>query len=182
MLPILLALAFIAILVLIAITGQPDEFAVSRRIKIAAPADAVFPYVNELRNWEAWSPWAKLDPNCKMTYDGPPAGTGANYAWSGNNKVGVGRNTITQSVPNELVRFRLEFQKPMVATNDVEFTFDSDDGQTVVTWAMHGKNSLGGKIFGLFMNCEKMCAKQFDKGLAQLKSAVEKTGKTAVHA
>jgi Polyketide cyclase / dehydrase and lipid transport len=173
MLPILLALAFIAILVVIVITGQSDEFAVTRRIKINAPAASVFPHVNELRNWTAWDPWSKLDPNIKMNYDGPPGGVGASYAWSGSSKVGMGRNTITQSVPNELVRFRLEFQKPMVATNSVEFTFRSEDGQTLVTWTMLGKNSLGGKIFGLFMNCEKMCAKQFDQGLAQMKSVVE---------
>ena len=62
-----------------------------------------------------------------MNYEGPPAGVGASYAWSGSNKVVAGRNTITQSVPNKLVRFKLEFQKPMVATNTVEFTFDSDE-------------------------------------------------------
>jgi Polyketide cyclase / dehydrase and lipid transport len=182
MLPILLALAFIVILLFIAIAGQPDDFIVSRRIKIVAPATNVFPQVNELRNWTAWDPWSKLDPNLKMTYDGPPAGTGASYAWSGNGNVGAGRNTITQSVPNELVRFRLEFQKPMVATNTAEFTFDSDDGQTTVTWTMSGKNSLGGKIFGLFMNCEKMCASQFDKGLAQMKSVAEAQASTVAHA
>jgi hypothetical protein len=182
MLPILLALAVIAILLIVVFTGQSDDFAVSRRIKIAAPADAVFPHVNELRNWPAWDPWSKLDPNIQMTYDGPPSGTGASYAWSGNNKVGSGRNTITESVPNELVRMRLEFQKPMVATNNVEFTFHPDGGQTMVTWTMSGKNTLCGKIFGLFMNCETMCGKQFDKGLAQLKLIVEKADKTAVHA
>jgi Polyketide cyclase / dehydrase and lipid transport len=182
MLPVLLALAFIIILLVIVVAGQPDDFFVSRRIKIAVPAEVVFPHVNELRNWEAWSPWSKLDPNIQMTYEGPPAGTGASYAWSGNNKVGAGRNTITESVPNELVHFRLEFQKPMVATNDVEFTFRPEGSQTLVTWAMSGKNSLGGKIFGLFMNCEKMCGDQFDKGLAQLKSVVERASKTAVHA
>jgi hypothetical protein len=182
MLPVLLALAFIIILLVVVFVGQPDDFAVSRRIKIAAPADAVFPHVNELRNWPAWDPWSKLDPNIQMTYDGPPGGVGASYAWSGSNKVGVGRNTITESVPNELVRFRLEFQKPMVATNNVEFTFQPDGSQTLVTWTMSGKNTLCAKIFGIFMNCEKMCGKQFDKGLAQLKSAVETTGKTAVRA
>ncbi|HTR41129.1 MAG TPA: SRPBCC family protein [Pseudomonadales bacterium] len=176
MLPILLALVFIALLIVIVITGQPDEFAVTRRIKINAPAGSVYPQVNELRNWEAWSPWARLDPNCKMVYDGPPGGVGASYSWSGSNKVGVGRSTVTQSVPNELVRFRLEFQKPMVATNTVEFTFRSDDGQTTVAWAMSGKNNLAGKIFGLFVNCEKMCGKQFDQGLAQMKSVVEGAG------
>jgi hypothetical protein len=174
---ILLALAFIIILLIVVVAGQPNEFAVSRRTKIAAPAERVFPQVNELRKWEAWSPWAKLDPNCKMTYDGPPAGIGAGYAWAGNNKVGAGRSTITQSVPGQLVRLKLEFLKPMTATNTAEFTFQSDGSQTVVAWSMLGKNSFGGKVFGLLMNCEKMCGNQFDKGLANMKAMVE-TGKT----
>ena len=180
MLPILLGLAFIVILLAVVLVGQPNDFVVSRRTKITAPPEQVCPYVNELRKWEAWSPWAKMDPNCQMTYDGPPAGLGASYAWVGK-KVGAGRSTITQSVPDQLVRFKLEFIKPMVATNTAEFTFQSDGSQTLVTWSMMGKNSFGGKVFGLLMNCEKMCATQFDNGLAQMKSAVE-TNKTSVRA
>jgi hypothetical protein len=181
MLPILLALAFIALILIVVVAGQPNEFIVSRQIKIRAPAEQIFPHVNELRNWEAWNPWGALDPNCKMTYEGPPAGIGASYSWSGNNKVGAGSNTITESRPNELVRLRLEFLKPMTATNTAEFTFQPDGGNTVVTWAMSGKRNFPGKLFGLVLNCDKMCAGQFDKGLAQLKSSVEATaGKLAV--
>lgn len=173
MLPIFLALAFVALLLFIAIAGQPDEFVISRRTKMAAPPALVFPRVNELRNWEAWNPWGKLDPNCQMTYAGPPAGVDASYAWTGNSKVGAGRNTITESRPGELVRLRLEFFKPMTATHTAEFTFQPEGSQTVVTWAMSGKNSGGGKIFVFFMNCDKLIGKQFEKGLAQLKSLVE---------
>jgi Polyketide cyclase / dehydrase and lipid transport len=173
MLPILLALAFIILLLAIAVAGQPDDFAVSRRAKITAPPPQVFPHVNELRKWEAWNPWGKLDPHCKMTYHGPPAGVGASYSWAGNNKIGAGSSTITQITPDALVRLRLEFLKPMTATNTAEFTFQPDGAQTLVTWSMFGKNSFGGKVFGLFMNCEKMCGNQFEKGLAQLKSVVE---------
>jgi Polyketide cyclase / dehydrase and lipid transport len=133
MTPIVLALVFIAIILIVVIAGQPSEFAVSRQITIAAPPELVFPHVNELRNWEAWNPWGTLDPNCKMTYDGPPAGVGASYSWSGSNKIGAGCNTITESRRNELVRFRLEFQKPMVATNTAEFTFQPSGEKTVVT-------------------------------------------------
>jgi hypothetical protein len=80
-----------------------------------------------------------------------------------------------------LVRLRLEFLKPMTATNTAEFTFQPDGGNTVVTWAMSGKRNFPGKLFGLVLNCDKMCAGQFDKGLAQLKSSVEATaGKLAV--
>lgn len=173
MLPILLALAFIGILLIIFLAGQPDEFVVSRSATLSAPPDKIFPHVNELRKWEAWNPWGNLDPNAKMTYDGPPAGVGAAYAWSGNNRVGQGRNTIIDSQPSGLVRLRLDFEKPMKATNIAEFTFRAEGRQTVVTWQMTGKNDLTGKVFKLLVNFDKMCGGQFEKGLASLKSVVE---------
>lgn len=175
MLPIILALVFIALILIVVVLGQSNEFVVSRQIKISAPADQIFPRVNELRNWEAWNPWGALDPNCQMKYDGPPSGAGASYSWSGNNKIGAGRNTITESTPNESVRFRLEFFKPMVATNTAEFTFQNSGGKTVVTWTMSGKRNFPGKLFGLLLNCDKMCGDQFDKGLVKMKSLVEAT-------
>ncbi len=173
MLPVILALAFIALILIVVVAGQPNDFTVSRQIRIAAPREQVFPRVNELRNWEAWNPWAALDPTCRMTYAGPPAGVGARYEWSGNNKIGAGSNTITESRPYEWVRFRLEFLKPMVATNTAEFRFLDDNGQTLVTWTMSGKRNLPGKLFGLVLNCDKMCGDQFEKGLASLKSLAE---------
>ena len=183
LMPILVGLAVIVVLFLIIVATRPSDFRVSRSAAIAAPPEKVFPHVNELRNWEAWNPWGRLDPNCKMTYDGPPAGVGASYAWAGNNQVGEGRNTITESKPNELVRFRLEFAKPMKATNTAEFTFRPDGNQTIVTWTMSGKNNFAGKAFGLVVNCDKMIGGQFEKGLAQLKSLEEAAAeKIPVHA
>jgi len=173
MIPILLALAFIALLFIIIVVGQPDEFKVSRSAKISAPPEQVFPHVNDLHAWEAWSPWAKLDPSAKNTFDGPATGGGSSMAWAGNNKVGTGKMTITESRPGEFVRFRLDFQKPMKATNSAEFTFRPEGGQTVVVWSMAGQNSFMGKMFGLLMNCEKMCGGQFEKGLATLKTVAE---------
>ncbi len=174
MLPILLALAFIAIIFIIVIAGRPDEFTVTRAANISAPPEKIFPHVNDLHQWEAWSPWAKLDPNSKSTFSGADAGAGAAMAWEGNNKVGTGKMTITESQPSGLIRFRLDFQKPMQATNTAEFTFRPEGGQTVVTWSMTGKSNFVGKIFGLFMDCEKMIGGQFEKGLASLKSLTEK--------
>ena len=174
MLPILLALAFIAILVIIVIAGQPDEFTVTRAANISAPPEKIFPHVNDLHQWEAWSPWAKLDPNAKYTFSGADAGTGAAMAWEGGKKVGAGQMTITESQPSGLIRFRLDFQKPMSATNTAEFTFRAEAGQTVVTWSMAGKSCSLSKVFGLFMDFDKMCGDQFEKGLASLKSVTEK--------
>lgn len=174
MLPVLLALVIIGLLLLVIIAGRPDEFTVLRSIKIAVPPEKVFPHVNELKKWDAWSPWAKIDPNCKMTYIGPPAGVEASYSWAGNTKVGEGKLTIIESAPRSLIRLRLEFLKPFKATNTAEFKFTPEGGETLVTWSMTGKNNFFFKVFGLFMDCDTMVGKDFEKGLASLKGVAEK--------
>src|SRR5258706_10085352 len=173
MVPILLALAFIALLLVIVVAGQPDEFKVSRSANISAPPEKVFPHVNDLHKWEAWSPWARLDPDAKSTFEGAASGTGAAMSWSGNKKIGEGRMGITESRANELIRFKLEFLKPFKATNTAEFTFRPEGNQTVVTWSMFGKANFMSKAVGLFMDCDKMVGGQFEQGLAQMKSVPE---------
>ena len=53
-----------------------------RSLAIAAPPDAVFPHMNDLKKWMAWKPWGKVDPNMKLTYGGPASGVGSNYSWA----------------------------------------------------------------------------------------------------
>jgi len=173
MLPILLALAFIAIIFFVVIAGRPDEFVVSRSTIISAPPEKVFPHVNDLHAWEAWSPWAKMDTNAKNAYEGAASGVGAAMSWDGNKKVGAGRMTIVESAPNGLIRIKLEFLKPFKATNTAEFTFKPDGNQTAVMWSMSGKNNFFFKAFGLFVNCDKMIGGDFEKGLAAMKAVTE---------
>ncbi len=177
MIPILLALAIIAILFLVLLLGRPDEFTVVRSATITAPPPNVFEQVNDFHNWDAWSPWAKLDPACKNSFSGAAAGKGAGFAWDGNNKVGAGRMTITESQTPELIRIHLEFLRPFKATNTTDFAFQPRGHHTLVTWTMTGKNNLLSKVFGLFVDCEKMVGNDFEKGLASLKAIVEATPK-----
>lgn len=170
---ILIGIAVVVLLFLALVAAQPSQFRVSRSATISAPAAIVFAQVNDFHNWEAWSPWAKLDPNAKNTFSGPDSGVGAGFAWSGNNKIGAGRMTITESRPNELIHINLEFLRPMKASNLTEFTFKSDGGNTVMTWTMSGKNNFVAKVFHMVIDCSKMIGGQFDKGLAQIKSISE---------
>jgi hypothetical protein len=176
MLPILLAIAFIAIIFFVVIAGRPDEFIVTRTARMAVSPAIIFAQVNDFHKWEAWSPWAKMDPNCKNTFSGAPAGKDAEFAWDGNKKVGAGRMTISESRPGDLIRIELEFLKPFKANNTAEFTFKPEGSQTVVTWSMSGKNNFFFKAFGLFLDCDKMIGKDFEKGLAAMKSMVETSG------
>ena len=152
---------------------QPSEFDVSREATIAATPADIFPYVNTTRAWESWSPWAKIDPNAKFTYEGAESGVGAITHWEGNMQVGTGTSTITESIPDERVKFQLDFAKPMKGTNTAEFIFVPADGGTKVTWSMTGHNNFIAKAMSLVMDCEKMVGEQFDKGLANLKTLAE---------
>ena len=129
--------------------------------------------MNDFHNWEAWSPWAKLDPAAKATFEGPSTGTGAIFKWVGNKEVGEGSMTITESRPSDLIRIKLEFLRPFEATNSAEFTFKPEGNRTAVTWSMEGKNNFIAKAVCLFMNMDKMVGGQFEQGLAQMKAVVE---------
>jgi len=168
-----LTIAAIVVVFSIVVVIQPSDFRVSRSAKMNAPPSAAFGQVNDYHNWDAWSPWAKLDPNAKVTFEGPTSGTGAKFSWSGNDKVGAGRQTIVESKPDELIRINLEFEKPFKGTSTAEFTFKPEGDQTLVTWTMFGKNDFMGKAVSLFMDCDKMVGSEFEKGLASMKTIVE---------
>jgi hypothetical protein len=170
---ILLGLAIVLAVFLVVVAMQPSDYRVSRSATMAAPPSAIFPHVNELKKWEPWNPWGKLDPAMKLTYSGPEGGPGASYAWVGNSEVGEGKMTITESRTNELVGFKLEFFKPMAAVSLSEFTFKPEGEKTTVTWTMDGKNNFIGKAFCLFMNMDTMIGSSFEKGLADLKAIAE---------
>ena len=174
---ILIAVAVIIVVMVVIVALQPTEFRVARSTTISAPAPAVFAQVNDFHKWEAWNPWGRIDPAMKQTYEGAPAGTGAIYTWAGNNEVGEGRMTIIESRPSDLIRVRLEFFKPLVATNTAEFTFKPEANQTVVTWSMFGEKNFMAKAIHLFISMDKMIGGQFEQGLVSMKSIVEAPAK-----
>ena len=170
---ILIAVAAIVAIFLIVVAMQPSEFRVERSTTIAAPAETVFAQVNDLHKWDAWSPWAKLDPDAKISFEGPDAGTGAIAKWTGNSQVGEGTMTVTESKQNELIKINTDIVKPMEVSNVTEFTFKPEGAQTHVTWTVSGHQNFIGKAFCLVMNGKKMMGGMLEKGLSQLKSVAE---------
>jgi hypothetical protein len=169
------------LIVLAAVSGfiayvslQPNTFKIARSAVVDAPPERIYPEINDLHNWEKWSPWAKLDPNQTTAYDGSPLGAGSTLQWSGNNKVGAGKMTIKESSQNERIRIKLEFSRPMQAVNDVQFDLKPiGDTRTEVLWTMSGRNEFMAKAVHAFMNMDKMVGGQFEQELADLKALVE---------
>ena len=173
-------LAIIGVVVVVAIAGillyaatKPDSFRVQRVVLINAPSDKVFPLINDIKAWTAWSPYEKKDPAMKRTYGAVTAGKGATYAWEGNKEVGQGSMEIVESSPQKIV-IKLDFLKPFEAHNIGEFMLEPKGDSTSVTWAIYGPSPYMSKVVGTFMNIDELIGRDFEKGLADLKAAAEK--------
>ena len=168
----LVAFAGVAVL-LVAASFRPDTFRVQRSVRIAAPAAAVHPLINNLAQMNSWSPFVKRDPNLKGSYRGPSAGAGAGYDFQGNREVGSGSLDILASAP-EKVTLRLHMREPMEGVNTVEFLLVPQGDTTEVTWAMHGPTPYVSKLLGMVMDMDKMIGGAFESGLAELKQRAER--------
>jgi hypothetical protein len=168
-----IGLLVLLVVLLLFIATRPAKFRIERSAQMSVSSAAVFALLNDFHQWGKWSPWEKLDPTMKKTFSGSESGTGAEYAWSGNNKAGEGRMTMLDSKPNEQLSIRLVFLKPFPATNLTTFKIETASGGTTVHWIMEGKNGFAGKAFALLMNMDKMLGASFEEGLANLSKAAQ---------
>jgi len=168
---IVLALAVVAVLIMAA--TKPDSFSVQRAAVINAPAEQVFPLIADFHEWRKWSPWEDRDPALKRTYDGAERGKGAVYAWEGNRNVGSGRMEILEANAPSLVKIKLDFLKPFEAHNIAEFTILPQGNATNLSWVMRGPAPFMSKVMQVFMSFDKMIGKDFETGLARIKSVSE---------
>lgn len=172
------AIGIIVILLIAAVLAfaatKPDSFRVQRAASIKAPPEKIFPFINDLRNFGAWSPYEKKDPAMKRSFSGPASGKGAVYEWDGDKNVGQGRMEIADTAPPSKVTIKLDFVRPFETHNMVEFTLAPKGDSTDVTWAMQGPAPYVAKLMHVFFDMDSMVGKDFEAGLANLKSLAEK--------
>jgi carbon monoxide dehydrogenase subunit G len=171
--PIAIAVVVVVGGFLIYAATRPDTFRVERTATIKAPPERIFPLINDFQRWGAWSPFEKKDPAMKRTLSGAPSGSGAVYEWDGNKEIGQGRMEIVESLPPSRVTLKLDFTRPFEAHNIVDFTLEPRGDSTQVTWAIHGPSPFISKVMGIVFNMDKMIGKDFEAGLAALKTVSE---------
>jgi uncharacterized protein YndB with AHSA1/START domain len=171
---IAIALAAVIAIVLIVAAMRPGTFRVQRSIDINAPAEKIFPLINDYRHWGSWSPYENLDPAMQRTFSGAPSGKGSVYEWNGDKNVGRGRMEILDVTPASKIVIKLDFFSPFEAHNTAEFTMQPKGNATNVTWAMQGPVPYMMKIMHMFMNMDRMCGDQFQQGLTSMKAVAER--------
>ncbi len=171
MMILLYVLAGIVALILILLIVLPSNVHVERSITINAPAEKAFEQVNELKNWNNWSPWNKIDPDMTIEYSAPSKGQGASYTWRSDHKsVGNGTLTLSEVEENKKIVNALSFEK--WGDNSSTMFFDGENGSVKVKWVMDNEFKGFMKFFAPMM--KKTLTKQFDEGLANIKAIAEK--------
>ncbi|MBP8823196.1 MAG: SRPBCC family protein [Flavobacteriales bacterium] len=170
---ILLGLALLLAIILLLASTKPDTVHYERSTVIHAAPDMILPHITDFHRWTPWSPWEKLDPAMKREFTGNPEGVGAKYAWSGTKKAGTGTMEILEA-DSAGVKIDLRFIKPWRSDCIALFEFTPQANGTFVRWSLDGPNTFMGKVFGLFMDMDKLVGKDFEAGLAGLKGEVEK--------
>ena len=168
-----IVLAIAIAIVLIIAASKPDTFSVRRAATVRAPAEKIFPLINDFHRWGTWSPYENRDPAMKRSYSGPANGVGAVYGWDGNNNVGAGRMEILETSPPAKIVIKLDFFKPFEGHNTAEFTILPQGDATDVRWVMHGPAPFMSRLMQVFINLDRMIGKDFEIGLANLKRLTE---------
>ena len=169
---VILAIAIAVILALAA--TKPATLRVVRAIDIKAPAEKIFSLISDFHQWVSWSPYEKKDPAMKRTYGGADSGKGATYAWDGDKNVGSGRMEILEATAPSKIVIKLDFFTPFEGHNTAEFTMLPQGDGTHVTWVMHGPANLMSRLIQVFINLDNMIGRDFESGLANLKTITEK--------
>lgn len=136
---------------------------------ITADPVAAYTQVNNLHNWEKWSPWAEMDPGMKIVYDGPESGAGASYSWEGP-VTGSGTLTILSSSPYQNIHFELNFTGQ--GTSEGGFNFEGVSQGTRISWYMEMKGLKYPleRWYGIMMPA--MMRKDFQKGLDNIEKVL----------
>ncbi len=169
---ILFAVAILAIFS-VYVALQPSEMMVSRQIVIAAPAEVIFPYINNSKKANEWMPWKDSDPEVRMTYSGPEEGVGSRSSWDSKGQMGTGEALVVQSVTNQVVKTQLSYTKPFQMSQLAEISLSPVDIGTIVSWSVSGHKGYFFRLIGVFVNCDEMIGGEFEKGLSKLKGLVE---------
>lgn len=166
----------IILLLLIIALFIKKEYTIEQAVVINKPKAFVYDYLRLLRNHNNFVKWSMIDPNMKKEYTGTDGTVGFVSAWDSTNKqVGKGEQEVIKMAEGEKIDYELRFIRPFEGISYASIaTVAVGEQQTRVIWVFNGKMKYPTNLMLLFMNLEKMLAKDLDEGLVTLKNILEK--------
>jgi uncharacterized protein YndB with AHSA1/START domain len=166
-------IALVAVILLFAVT-RSDTLSVARSITINAPAERIFPFINDFHNWPLWAPQDKGDGSMTRSFSGSPSGIGAVSGWTSKGSAGTGSMTISRAESPRFVSVQVDWTRPFRLQNQIEFILEpAPHNATTVTWMMHGPRNYPLKVISIFVSTDRIMGRHFEAGLQNLKSLSE---------
>ncbi|OFZ28305.1 MAG: hypothetical protein A2622_04175 [Bdellovibrionales bacterium RIFCSPHIGHO2_01_FULL_40_29] len=174
---ILVAVIFLLVGLIIYAAVLPAAYLIKRDVTINATPEIVYPYLVSTRKADMWMPWKEIDSKVKNTYSGPAEGVGSTSSWESSGQMGVGKAEITEAVPNQSVKVKITYTKPMEMSQNSEFILTPKDSQTTMTWTVTGESPFIARLMCIltFRNMDSYVGGMFEQGLNKLKVMIEGT-------
>jgi hypothetical protein len=150
----------------------PDTYSIKREIEIEAAPDVVFDEINNLLNWEHWSPWSDDINNKQLAFSQVAIGEGAWQKWQ-SKSFGEGKLDIKRVSQGKMLLYELIYKDYNMLTTGEFNLVEVDDNKTRVIWkdCYNAGNNILYRYFGLFAN--KFFGSNFETGLVKLKNRIE---------
>ena len=173
---ILVGLGLVLAVFVIIAARKPEEYLIKRDVTINAKPESIFRYLVSMKNADSWMPWKEHDPQVNNTYSGPEEGVGAISSWESPGQMGTGKAEVVSVIPNQSVKTKITYTKPMEMSQDSEFILTPMGEGTQMTWTVSGKQPFIARLICTltFMNMDKYVGGMFEKGLNKLKTLAEK--------
>ena len=144
---------------------QKRDYSVKREQVLNAPVERAFSYVQDFRNWPAWSPWLMHEPDCRLDYS-KATEVGGGYSWDGK-FVGAGSMQHQAIEHNKSMAMQIKFLRPFKSVAKVNWQFQPIDADSCkVIWSFSGK--LPFYLSWMRQMLEKMLGMDYQMGLALL--------------
>lgn len=148
------------------------KYHVERSITVKTPVEKIKPFIEDFKNWNLWSPWTIIEPDCSMEITGNPGETGHSMSWNGQ-IIGSGKNTLIKA-SNNVWEYDLRFFKPFKSKAKTSLILKEENGNTKVTWTMD--SSLPFFLFFMLTKMKNWIEMDYHRGLLMLKEVAEKGG------
>ena len=145
------------------------KFNVEKNIEIEAPLSKVRTLIQDFKEWNSWSPWTIIEPECPIEIEGNPGEVGHSMHWEGK-IIGSGKNTLS-SIEGSTFNYDLEFIKPWKSKAKTSLILEDAGTKTKVTWTM--KSSMPFFLFFMVKTMKNWIGMDYDRGLRMLKEIAE---------
>jgi len=150
----------------------PEQYSIEKEIKINAPNNLVFDELNNLMNWQHWSPWKEDVKDKKIEFSLVAIGEGAWQKWQ-SKSYGVGKLNIKRVTQSKMILYELIFENYNLRSTGEFYLEEISPEITHLKWkdTYLAGNNIFFRYFGLLSNA--FLGSEFEQSLLNLKYSIE---------